>query len=90
MTLRLSMEATITPLRKVRKQARITLQEVAAAVGWDTGNLSRVERGQRCSYEMAERLVAFFGADKITIRDILAAPRARSPRSRSRQEAIAL
>lgn len=72
-----------TPLRRARSEAHLTIHEVAAAIGWDSGNLSRVERGQRCSYEIAERLVTFYGQDKITIRDILAPAHNTSPRGRA-------
>ncbi len=38
-----------------------TLQQVAGAVGIDTGNLSRIERGlQVPSKDLAEKLVKFF------------------------------
>lgn len=40
---------------------QLTLQDVAQAVGTDTGNLSRIERGlQIPSKELAEALVKFF------------------------------
>jgi transcriptional regulator with XRE-family HTH domain len=32
-------------IRRVRKDRKRTLEDVADAVGWDAGNLSRVERG---------------------------------------------
>lgn len=50
-----------SPLKKARLERKETLQEVAAAVGTDTGNLSRVERGlQIPSKDIAERLVKHF------------------------------
>jgi transcriptional regulator with XRE-family HTH domain len=51
----------ITPLRSVRVRRGLTLQAVADAVGFDTGNLSRMEQGkQPASRDMAERLAAYF------------------------------
>ena len=44
-------------IRNVRKQRELTLQQVAAAVGTDTGNLSRMERGQQgIGLEMLSKL----------------------------------
>lgn len=43
---------------------QLTLQQVANAVGIDTGNLSRIERGHQVpSKELAEKLVKFFDND---------------------------
>ena len=54
----------ITPLRKARLNARMTIQEVAAAINCDPGNLSRMERGkQRPSAEVAEKLAHIFSAE---------------------------
>ena len=50
-----------SPLRKSREKRELTLQQVSSAVGIDTGNLSRIERGlQVPSKELAEKLVALF------------------------------
>lgn len=50
-----------TLLRVARMRRQMTLQEVAAAVGSNTGNLSRIERGlQVPSQSLAERLANFF------------------------------
>lgn len=50
-----------SPLKQARLKLKLTLQQVANAVGIDTGNLSRIERGlQVPSKELAERLVKFF------------------------------
>ena len=50
------------PIKAVRIQRGLTLQAVAAAVGTDAGNLSRIENGkQRASAEMAEKLAKHFG-----------------------------
>lgn len=52
----------ITPLRKARMNANLTIVEVATAVKCDPGNLSRMERGiQRPTAEMAEKLTKLFG-----------------------------
>lgn len=51
-----------SPLKQVRLKREKTLQEVADAVGTDTGNLSRIERGQQVpSKVMAEKLAQYFG-----------------------------
>lgn len=49
-----------TPLRTLRLKRGLTLERVAKGIGWDTGNLSRVERGQPTSLERAEKLVKFY------------------------------
>ncbi len=52
----------MTPLRKARLASKMTIQEVAALVNCDPGNLSRMERNiQRPSAEVAEKLAALFG-----------------------------
>jgi transcriptional regulator with XRE-family HTH domain len=53
-----------SPLKKARRKEGKTLQSVAQAVGIDTGNLSRIERGKQVpSKELAERLSRHFGGD---------------------------
>lgn len=55
------MEANDSPLKKARLARELTLQQVSAAVGTDTGNLSRIERGlQVPSKDLAEALVKYF------------------------------
>lgn len=50
-----------SPLKQARLKKEQTLQFVANAVGIDTGNLSRIERGlQVPSKELAEKLVNHF------------------------------
>lgn len=50
-----------TPLRHAREQRSLKIQEVAAAVDIDPGNLSRIERGKQvASRELAEKLAKFF------------------------------
>lgn len=50
-----------TPLRRAREKRNLTIQKVAEAVGIDSGNLSRIERGnQTPSKKLTEKLVAFF------------------------------
>lgn len=50
-----------TPLRRWRLQRRLTLTEVASAVGMDTGNLSRIELGkQKASTALAAKLAERF------------------------------
>lgn len=59
-----------TPLRRLRRARKLTLETVAAAVGTDTGNLSRIERGKQTSLALAEALVGYFG-NGITEAEIL-------------------
>lgn len=50
------------PLRNERLRRGQSLATVAAAVGTDAGNLSRIENGkQRASPELAEKLAKHFG-----------------------------
>lgn len=51
----------ISPLKKARLSREQTLQFVANAVGIDTGNLSRIERGiQVPSKDLTEKLAKYF------------------------------
>ncbi|MFD6362052.1 helix-turn-helix domain-containing protein [Streptomyces roseolus] len=51
-------------LRRLRVEAGLTLTEFSAALNYDKGHLSKVERGERsASPELARRCDAFFGAD---------------------------
>ena len=53
-----------SPLKQVRLKRGKTIQEVADAVGIDTGNLSRIERGlQVPSKSLTEKLARFFDND---------------------------
>lgn len=53
-----------SPLKKARLKRERTLQEVSSAVGTDTGNLSRIERGlQIPSKELAEALVKYYDSE---------------------------
>lgn len=49
-----------SPLKQARLDRGLTLEHVASAVGIDTGNLSRIERGQVPSKKRAEALAKFF------------------------------
>ncbi len=50
-----------TTCREVRKRRRLTLAEVAKAVGTDPSNLSRIEQGaQQPSRDIARRLFRYF------------------------------
>lgn len=61
-----------TPLRALREKRGLTLQQVSAQTGIDTGNLSRIETGQqRCSIDRAEELVKFYGKRAITAWEII-------------------
>lgn len=45
-------------IRTIRRQRTLTLQDVALAIDWDTGNLSRVERGLQEAPEKRLRQIA--------------------------------
>lgn len=54
----------ITPLRQARESRNMTIQQVAIAIGTDSGNLSRIERGlQVPSKDLAEKLVKHFDGE---------------------------
>lgn len=51
-----------TPLKRARLAAGKSLSQVALDLGFDKGNLSRIERGvKRSSLDLAERLADYFG-----------------------------
>ncbi|HGH3665131.1 TPA: helix-turn-helix transcriptional regulator [Acinetobacter baumannii] len=53
-----------TPLRQIRLKNNYSLAEVAAAVGSDAGNLSRIEKGnQKPSLQLATDLSKFFNEE---------------------------
>lgn len=53
-----------SPLRKVREQKDLTLNDLAVRVGSDVGNLSRIERGvQTPSKELAEKICKVLEGD---------------------------
>lgn len=53
-----------SPLKQARLNRELTLQQVADAVDFDTGGLSRIERGQQTpSKRLLEKLVDFFGGE---------------------------
>jgi transcriptional regulator with XRE-family HTH domain len=49
-----------SPLRKARLARGMTLEDVVAVVGSNTGNLSRIELGQPPSRELASALATLF------------------------------
>lgn len=62
----------MTPLRKARLARGLTLNDVAKATGIDIGNLSRIEtQKQAATPEVAEKLVAFYGAGSVGELEIL-------------------
>lgn len=61
----------LTPLRRLREQQKITINELSQAVGIDVGNLSRIERGlQRVSLDRAQRIADFF-SNEISVMEII-------------------
>lgn len=56
-----------TPLKNARLASGRKLADVAASVGTDVGNLSRIERGaQKPGPDLAAKLAAQFARDGIT------------------------
>lgn len=54
----------LTPLRKARLDAKLTIQEVSSAAKCDPGNLSRMERGlMKPTAQVAERLAKIFSPE---------------------------
>ena len=49
-----------TPLRNIRTLKGYSLQHVCSHVHMDNGHLSRIERGEKTSTEVAEKLSIFF------------------------------
>lgn len=51
----------ISPLKRARLARGLTLEQVASAVGIDTGNLSRIERGAQVpSVKRTDALVKYY------------------------------
>lgn len=70
-------------LKRERMKRQITLQEVANAVGIDTGNLSRIERGlQVPSKDLTEKLAKFFD-NKVTETEIIYPERFTQPEQKA-------
>lgn len=56
-----------TPLRLAREKLGLTLQDLAAKVGSDVGNLSRIERGKQIpNSELAAKIVSHFPGGEIS------------------------
>ena len=63
-----------SPLKRARLAHGLTLEQVATAVGIDTGNLSRIERGAQVpSVARTARLAKFF-AGAVTETQIINPP----------------
>lgn len=57
-----------TMLRRLRLERDLTISQVSVAIGYDQGNLSRVERGvHRPAVDVALRLAIFYGVSLDTI-----------------------
>lgn len=52
-----------SPLRSIRKAKGFSLQDVCSSVDVDNGHLSRIERGEQTSPDMAEKLSLFFNQE---------------------------
>lgn len=64
-------ETADTPLRRARNARGLTLEQLSSGVNLDPATISRIERGETCSADAAERLAAFFGENTITELEIL-------------------
>lgn len=60
------MDSATTPLRKLREKRGLTTIKVAREVDIDQGHYSRIERDGKCSREVAQKIVEFFGREWIT------------------------
>jgi transcriptional regulator with XRE-family HTH domain len=60
------MASATTPLRKLREERGLTTIKVARELSIDQGHYSRIERDGKCSKEVAEKIVDFFGREWIT------------------------
>lgn len=54
-----------TPLKRLRKARGLTAATVAAAVGINQGQYSRIENGAKTSADTAQTIVEYFGRDSI-------------------------
>jgi transcriptional regulator with XRE-family HTH domain len=54
-----------TPLKQLRKIRGLTASAVAAEIGIDQGQYSRIENGAKTSAETAAKIVQFFGVGAI-------------------------
>jgi transcriptional regulator with XRE-family HTH domain len=52
-----------SPLKAARLRRGETLQQVADAIGSNTGNLSRIERGQVPNSKLTAKIIAYFGGE---------------------------
>lgn len=52
-----------SPLKAARLRRGETLQKVADAIGTDTGNLSRIERGQTPNTPLTKKILAYFAGE---------------------------
>lgn len=63
-----SREFADVPIRELRTERQLCLEQVAAVIGTDTGNLSRIERGlQRPGPELAERIAKFYRIPELVV-----------------------
>lgn len=60
------MALPTTPLRKLREDRGLTTTLVARKIDIDQGHYSRIERDGKCSREVAQKIVEFFGQEWIT------------------------
>lgn len=60
------MSLATTPLRKLREERGLTTIKVAREIQIDQGHYSRIERDGKCSREVAQKIVDFFGREWIT------------------------
>lgn len=61
-----------SPLRRIREQRGLSLEQVSESTGIKVPNLSMIERGlQGVSISNAEKLVEFYGRETITEMELL-------------------
>ena len=60
------MHNVLSPLRRLRAKRGLTTIKVARDLEIDQGHYSRIERDGKCSREVAEKIVEYFGRNRIT------------------------
>ena len=54
------MSTSLSPLRQIRIDKGLSLKEVSTSVGTTHGHLSRIERGDTTTRELASKLSLYF------------------------------
>lgn len=60
------------PIRSLRKERGLTLEQAAIALGISKGNLSRIETGAHGASDQLKRRISEWSAGRITPNDLIA------------------